>query len=135
MANAVINRYVDHEDLKSVSEIIIKDGREDKKHSVAYLYIMRMALVNNWRELALVMARRVSFHIGTLLDAIDADYGRIKKTLSSNYREVDKTAYAAVLEYLGHALEGRDKAVLSAFISLKAAIQTDSIPETAAVLS
>ena len=62
MADAVISRWEHHQEIKSVEVMITRDGRENKKHSTAYLYILRTALVRNWRELALVMAESILRH-------------------------------------------------------------------------
>ena len=115
--------------------MIAQDGREDKAHSCAYLYILRTALVRNCPEMALVMITEVRYPIGTLLDAIDLDYPRIRQTFPLDYRDIASTAYVTVLRALSHTLTSEDALALAAFISLKIAAEEASVVETAAALA
>jgi len=136
MADAILARYERRDgELECLEEMIAEDGREDKGHSVAYLYLLRTALIRNWSRLALLMVQRIPYDVGTLLDAIDLDYEQIRETLDS---EEEGNAYVDVLRYLSRTLTGSDQKALAAFITLKVSVECQhcraSIVETAAAL-
>lgn len=133
MANVILYRREYHGDSQSGSIMSHRDGRLNKAHSVAHLYILRTCLVRDWADLALKIVQNVSFPIGILLDAIDADHALVRKTLT-DYRQVENTAYVRVLRGLPCILDEKDVAVLDAFITLKIAVEESSITETAAAL-
>lgn len=62
--------------------MIERGGRGDKGRSGAHSHIFRTALVRNWPGLALMVVESVPYDVGTLLDAVDADYDRIRDARS-----------------------------------------------------
>ena len=131
LVNAALARYeLYNEETECLEEIIENDGREDKEHSIAYLYLIRTALVRNWSRLALLMVQRIPYNVGTFLDAIDLDYEQIRGTLES---DTEDNAYITVLQHLIRTLTGNARNTLTAFITLKV-FEGDSIVSVAAAL-
>lgn len=126
LMDAVMYRRLEHKDFSIVISLFSRDKRPDKSHSVSYLYLFRLAMLNNDTGTATPAAGKI---VTTLIpDVLDIDPSGIPE-VNKDYEKLTNSAYVKVLSMLN------DDEMIEAYISLQVLFASNGNQTVAALLA
>lgn len=133
LAAAAIYRYEQYADTDTAYTIMQQDGRPNKEHSSAWLYLFRVAVTKNYAKLVEAVLDAIAIPVDLLADVVDIDFDITKNNLPATHK-LSSSAYVVALERM-QRMRSKDLYLVSSFVSLQVLTAIDAASVMSALLA